>query len=221
MMVLYAISQPKSLIYDNIFDNSFTSQHRFYYSELNNNEEDDMLDLNMIENIDNNVGNDDDEIISHVPKFEHASKSTLVREHLFGSFKESFEKLPRYFWSIRVSIEGFKSRGPLISIDGSYLYGQYIRKTKRKTSNYVIIVVTNKVNTPIKLGIIKTIRCAIILNDKTYICDKYQTFQHPYSHSCISIYDMSFYPLLNELECNDYTGAQVETNSCGWKLERG
>lgn len=64
-----------------MFDNSFTSQHRFYYSELNNNEEDDMLDLNMIENIDNNVGNDDDEIISHVPKFKHASKSTLVVSH--------------------------------------------------------------------------------------------------------------------------------------------
>lgn len=53
--------------------------------------------------------------------------------------------------------------------------------------DYIVILLNFEqqvfqVNTPIKLGIIKTIRCAIILNDKTYICDKYQTYQHPYSH---------------------------------------
>jgi hypothetical protein len=57
-----------------MFDNLFTDQYRFDYSEPSDNDDGEILDLNVILNV-------DDETTSHAPKFRDASGSTFVVSH--------------------------------------------------------------------------------------------------------------------------------------------
>ena len=49
-----------------MFNNSFTNQHRFYYSDPSDNKDDEMLVSNVIANIDDDVN---DKLIPHVLEF--------------------------------------------------------------------------------------------------------------------------------------------------------
>jgi len=61
-------------INNTMFDNLFTDQYKFDYSESSGNEDDDMLDPNMMIN----VVDDDEKIIPHVPEFRDVFRSSFV-----------------------------------------------------------------------------------------------------------------------------------------------
>jgi hypothetical protein len=102
MIILYVISRPQSvcvpisarpsnsvsrgkrsllsddllqMIGNTMFDNPFAKQHRFDYSELSDNKDDDALESNVMVNIDDDV---DKEIIPLVSDFEDAFGSSFV-----------------------------------------------------------------------------------------------------------------------------------------------
>ncbi|XP_021749711.1 uncharacterized protein LOC110715437 [Chenopodium quinoa] len=44
---------------------------------------------------------------------------------IFSDWEKSYEELPRVFWAFKPSIDGFRHCRPLITIDGTHLYGRY------------------------------------------------------------------------------------------------
>ena len=56
---------------------------------------------------------------------EQANPGCVVISKTFPSIMENIEIFQRVFWTFHPSIEGFKHCRPILSIDGTYLYGKY------------------------------------------------------------------------------------------------
>jgi hypothetical protein len=72
------------MINDIMFNNLFICQHIFDYSKPIDNEDDETLEQNVTINVDIDVVNDDDKMISPTPEFGYAFGSSFVVYHVWA-----------------------------------------------------------------------------------------------------------------------------------------